>query len=388
MKNIWMGLIGLLFSTSLLAAQVTGEEKGFELGIFQVRPEAEALGAYDDRVVSDDLTGNVDGDAYGEVAAALYLNNTDARYDLSGKALLGYRFYEKYTGLDNDFYDAGAAISSSQNPLKLGLSAYLRKSLDYDTFVDGGNGGDLAAILTRNPSSRFSTQANVGYEKQLTDKMALTPGYDFWYYFQDFEARSDAEWVVHRGSLELGYGYTQKTMFTLSGYYSLQANEEEDGNIGTVAIGARSRATDKTQWIAEIGVAAADYEISGSGQSVVSRVRATWQATEKISTYVSGGNNFQPGFGGRGAQLVYRLGYGASWNLVSRWHLTAQVLHDYTEELVDQGSANSDDVKHFFSAITTYDLTRSVALSLSGRYIKDELDADQTIISLGIGYSY
>ena len=387
MKRIWIGFLVLVLSASVLPAQELYGEKGFELGIFQVRPEASLLGAYDNRVVV--VGNNAEGDTYGEAAAGVRLDNTDARFDVSGKALIGYRFYNEFTGLDNSFYDAGGAISSAQNPLKLGLSAYLKKSLDYDTAVDAG-GGDLAATLTRNPSTRISGKANMGYEKQMTEKTTIMPGYDFLYYLQNFDepGRSDDEWVEHRGSLELGYGHSKKTVFTLSGYYSLQITEEEDGHIGTVAIGARSRATDKTRWIAEIGVAAADYELSGTGESVVSRVRSTWQATDKVSIYVFGGNYFQPRNGIGGAQLVYRLGYGANWRIVSRWNLKAQALHDYQESLTNPGGGNSDGVKHFFTAQTSYDLTRQFALSLTGKYINDELEVDQAIISLSIGYSY
>ncbi len=391
MNRFGMALGGLMLFAFLSQAQETGEEKGFELGIFKIRPEAEVLGAYDNRVVINPSGNNADGDVYGEVAAALYLNNIDSRYEFYAKALLGYRFYETYTGLNNSFYDTTVLISSSQNPLKLGLSAHLKKSLDYDSFVDANSGGGPSSILTAKPSERFSSKANVGYEKQVTDKTSIKPSYDFWYYLQDFDekGRSDEEWVVHRGSLELGYGYTQKTLLTLSGYYSLQMNDEENGNIGTVAIGARSRSTDKTGWVAQIGLAVADYEVSGTGQSVVSQIRASWQATEKVSTYILGGNHFQPGSGNKGgAQIVYRLGYGVDWRMVSRWRLKAQVLHDYTEDLIHQASSNSEDIKHFLMAQTTYDLTRQIALSLTGKYINDELDADQMIISLGVGFNY
>jgi hypothetical protein len=140
--------------------------------------------------------------------------------------------------------------------------------------------------------------------------------------------------------------------------------------------------------MAQIGVAAADYDISGTGESVVSRLRTTWQATEKVFVYVFGGNSFQPRAGGGGAQLVYRLGYGANWRVLSRWSLGAQILHDYEESLTDPGGGNSDGVRHFFTAETSYDLTRRFALSLTGDYINDEFEVDQAIVSLSIGYSY
>jgi len=151
MKRFWIGFLTLAVSTSWLAAQRLEEEQGFELGIFRVRPEVSVLGAYDDRVTIDPSGSDADGDTYGEAAVGLRLDNTDARFDVSGQALLGYRFYDKHTGLDNSFYDFGAAVASAQNPLKLGLSASLKKTLSYNTAVGDG---DLAATLTRNPASR------------------------------------------------------------------------------------------------------------------------------------------------------------------------------------------------------------------------------------------
>jgi hypothetical protein len=389
MKKIYTGVLVLSGLSLSLRAQLADEEKGFELGILRVRPQIEVLGAYDDRIAVDEAGDTLD-DLYGEVSAGLYLNNTPARYNLAGRAVYGYRAYDEFNNLDDDFYDVGLSVASRENPLKLGLSSYYKKTLDYDTRIDLSTGQEPGAILTANTSTRFSTKADVGYERQLTDKTALMPGYEGWYYYQDFEddVRDDAEWQVHRAGLQLGYGLTEKTVFTLSGYYSLQVNDDEDGNIGAVMLGARSRASDKTRWQAQVGYAAADYEESGRDESVISQLRLTWQATDKVSAFVVGGNDFQPGYSGGAARVLYRLGYGVDWRIISRWLLRGQILHDYEDPLGRSSSFSSDDLRHFFTALTSYDLTKNISLALTGRYIIDEIDEDRGIVSLKAVFSY
>lgn len=377
-------LLALLFP-SLLLAQRARNEEGFELGSIRIRPVAEVLGAYDNRVL---IAGNgeADGDLYSELAAALYLENNPARYDFSANAGYGYRFYREYTELDDDFYKAGLAVASEGQPLKLGLSSYLKKTLDYDTVYETSSGQGPGAILTGNPSTRYTTTANIAYEKNLTDRTSIAPGYDVWYYFQDFEDDTDAEWVVHRASLQLGYAYTEKTRMFLTGYYSLQTNDDEDGNIGAVTVGAEGRMSDKTSWLAHIGVAAADYELSGTDQGVVGLLRANWNTSEKLSAYIYGSSNFQPGHNGA-ARRVYRLGYGATWRVVPRWSIMAQMLHDYQEELGGAGGSD-DDIRNFISAKTEYDLTRCFAVGASLRYIMDEEESDRAIAALSATYRY
>ena len=327
-------IVAALLFPSFLLAQRVQDEVGFELGPLRIRPVAEVLGAYDNRVVIAG-NGDADGDLFSELAAALYLENNPARYDFSANAGYGYRFYREYTELDDDFYQAGLAIASDDRLLKLGLSSYLKKTLDYDTLYETSSGQGPGAILTGDISTRYTTEANIAYEKNLTDRTSITPGYNAWYYFQDFENDDDAEWMVHRASLQLGYGYTEKTRMFLTGYYSLQTNDDEDGNIGAVTVGAEGRMSDKSSWLAHIGVAAADYELSGADQGVVGLLRANWNTTEKLSTYIYGSSNFQPGYNGGAARRVYRLGYGATWRVVARWSILGQVLHDYQEGLGD-----------------------------------------------------
>ena len=385
MERSLQGLIvaALLFP-SLLLAQRMRDEEGFELGPVRIRPVAEVLGAYDNRVVIAG-NGDADGDLYSELAAALYLENNPARYDFSANAGYGYRFYREYTELEDDFYKAGLAVASDDRPLKLGLSSYLKKTLDYDTLYETSSGQEPGAILTGDPSIRYTTEANIAYEKNLTDRMSIAPGYNAWYYFQDFEDKDDAEWMTHRVNLQLGYDYTEKTKMFLTGYYSLQTNDDEDGNIGAVTVGAEGRMSDKSSWLAHIGVAAADYELSGFDQGVVGLLRARWDTTEKLSAYIYGSSNFQPGYNGGAARQVYRLGYGATWRVVSRWAILAQVLHDYQEQL---GNTGGGDVKNFISVKTGYDLMQRFAVGASIRYIMDEEESDQMIAALSATYRY
>ena len=191
MKKSLMGVmtVGVLCTTSLLAQRDRSEE-GFELGSFRIRPVAEVLGAYKNRVSVTD-TGDIKGDLFAEAAASVFLKNNPAQYDLSADAAYGYRFYQEYRELNSDFYQARAALSSDSRPLKLGISSLLKKTLDYDTVYEPSTGEGPAAILTGRPSTRTTTRADVAYEKRLTDRTSISPGYDIWHYFQNFETHSN-----------------------------------------------------------------------------------------------------------------------------------------------------------------------------------------------------
>ena len=67
-------------------------------------------------------------------------------------------------------------------------------------------------------------------------------------------------------------------------------------------------------------------------------------------------------------------------------------LQPHTSEVVlvngNFSDINYGDVRHFITAQAAYNLTKHIDISLSGRYIKDDIDPDQTIISLGVGFRY
>jgi hypothetical protein len=389
MKFVWAGL-ALILTMQTGFAQVWSRQGGFRMGVFRVWPELEGRAVYDDRVAIDNVDGSADDDFYFEYAAGFDLANSDARYDVYGRGMYGYRSYEEYTGLDDDFFDFGAGISSDKNPLKTGLSASHTKSLNYDTLVDFTSGREPGEILTDETSTRSSIRANAGYEGRISDKLSLEPGYEYWYYLQEFEGGSDtnADWQVHKAGLLLGYEYADKTQFFISSFYSLQKNDNEDGRVGGALLGARSRLTEKTRWVVQVGVAFADYDVSGSEQSLISNVRGTWQATDKVSAYVFGGNDFRPGSGNGEARLTYRLGYGTDWYVNSRWKVGGQVLHDADEKISETSADESLNFSHFVALRTSYDVAKYFRLTLSGRYIDDELDADQTIVSLNATVRY
>ncbi|VGO21684.1 DUF481 domain-containing protein [Pontiella sulfatireligans] len=377
-----------LLPCALMAQQVP-DDLGFEVGVFRIVPEVFAQGSYDSRVKIDE-SGDAQDDFYGEMGVGLSFDNTDAQYQLSGSGNYGYRKYDKYTSSDGDFYDASASFGSRQNPLKYGISGTAQKTLDYDTDGYVEERQDLESILTSEESTSYSATADISYERRLTPKTTLVPAYAFSYYYQDFETESDAESHTHQAGLLLGYDYSERTVLTLAGYGSFQSNDEEDGQVGTIAVGARSSVTDKTSWSAEMGYSAADYEDSGSDQSVFSSVNVNWQATEKVSVYVRGGADYEPGYGGGSARKVYRLGYGASWNPLLKWSFSVQALHDYEEEIDDEAEENpsNEEWRHFFSAQAQYSLTKRMAMALIGSYNKDEEDDDQMIVSLRATYRY
>lgn len=385
-------LVGLLIPLLIpvgVFAQESADIEGVQWGGMDIRPEASVLEAYDNRVQFNETSGEAISDFYTEAAVAAALNNLSARYNLSARAQYGYRFYSENTDLNGDFYNAIVAVGTDQNPFKWGLSADVTKSLNYNTGYDPSTGEGPDSILTDAPNRLFVAQGNVAYEKQLAEKISIMPGYYIQHYFQEFQDTGTAEWQIHRGSVLLRHGYSSKTTFTLGGAYSLQVNDDEDGYVGTVEVGAESSMSDKTSWRASVGVAAADYELSGSGQSGILNLRVLWQASEKVSAYIFGGNNYQPGYGGGAARMVYRAGYGVDWQLATRWALSGSVLHDYQDTLGSSPpSPGVGEVRHFLTANCGYDITKKLLLSLSGSYVNDEVEVDQTILSLGVDYRY
>ena len=112
-----------------------------------------------------------------------------------------------------------------------------------------------------------------------------------------------------------------------------------------------------------------------------------WKATEKVSAYVFGGNDYQPGYDGSDARLVYRAGYGVTWQATTRLAVGGQVLHDY-EKSVKTDDDISDGVRNFITAQCAYDITKKLLLSLNGRYVDDEFDKSQTVFGLKLSYRY
>lgn len=383
-----LGLLMLLLIPAGLFAQEAADVESLHWGWVVVRPDANVLGAYDNRVLFDETTEDASSDFYTEVAGGVSLNNLPARYNLSARAQYGYRFHSDNIDLNDDFYTVGGAVGTDQNPFKWGLSANMDKSLNYNTFYNPSTGEGPDSILTDGPNRRSIARGNMAYEKQLSEKTSIMPNYDAQHYYQEFQDFGTAEWQIHSVGIELRREHSAKTRFTVGGGYSLQVNDDEEGYIGMVEVGVESSMSDKISWRVSLGFSAAEYELSGSDQGGISNFRGVWQATEKVSAYIFGGNDYQPGYDGA-ARIVYRAGYGANWQLATRWTLSGSVLHDYQDSLgSDKASPGVGEVRHFFNANTGYKISKRFLLSLNGSYVNDEYAKNQTVASLGLNYSY
>ncbi len=354
-----------------------------------LKPQVEALGGYDNRVIRS-VAGGAEGDFYADVAAAAVLVNKPSRYDLWVKGRYGYRTHAQYSNLNDDFYTAAASLGTDEGPLLWKLSTDYTKSLDYNTLYNPSAGQTPGSILSQ-ASKHSLTKADVSYDSKRFSKTAIIPRYTFEHYFNEYLATSSIdEWQIHDASLRLRHKYSNRTRFAAGGAYALQVNRAEDGNIATVGVGAEYRMTAKTSWSLQLGYALADYELSGTDQSVVSNLRGNWQITPKVSTYVFGGNNFQPGYSGGAARMVYRLGYGAKWQAAKKFSLGGQILHDYQEEIGNNTSTSPSygAVRNFIALKADYRPIDALSLIAAIRYNNDNYDPTQTILNLGAVYRF
>lgn len=372
----------------LLAATAFAQgPNGMRLGNLELRPEAGVLAAYDDRVFDGPAA---DGDLYAEAAAGVRLNNLPAWIDFTAAAYYGYRFYNEYTGLNDDFYTVMAALESREDPIKWGLLADWRKSLNYNTTYDPGSGRPPDSILNNEPNRRLNVEGDVAYDWLISDNSSLRPGYRVNHYNQEFQSGETAEWQIHRVGIQYRRGLGETHIVYVGAAYSLQANDDEDGFVGSAVVGAEGEITEKTSWNVEIGYAHADYELSGKDDGVVSVLRGLWQATDKISVYAFGGNDFQPGYQGGAARWVARVGYGLNWRILEKLELRGSVLHDYQEAI--GGNPVYDQVlgelRTFMAVSAEYRFTDRFSSELGYRHNRDEKNPDQNIIFLSATYAY
>lgn len=381
-KNLISLMLVLSCAAAPAFAQLLRENDGFKWKGLYFRPEASVGGAYDNRVVLVSQT-EAEGDYYSEVVAGLGIRNLPARYDFSASGRYGYRTYGEYTGLNDDFYTLNAALGTTEGKLNWRLLTDYSKRLNYSTVYNPNTGSGPDSILANEPNIRFLASGKISYAAPLSEKTSLVPSYSLIHYYQEFERSGEtAEWQVHRIAVPVKYSITDKTALLLGGAGSFQVNREEAGRIGTAYIGVESQATEKTTYSVNVGYSIVNYEISGEDQGFVSDARAVWRPTPKVNAYVFGGNRFQPGYGGGAARLVYRAGYGAGWTPADQWFFGAQMLHDYQQAI---GETNSDqygaDVRHFFNARAGYKLTHWAELALTARYVIDQVDVNQTVVS-------
>jgi hypothetical protein len=372
----------LLLGASLARAQIGRDEQGFEVGGFYFRPDATARAAYDDRVVLNAAKTDAEGDLYGELSAGVRINNLPARYDLLLFGFYGYRVYDKFSGLDDDFYRLNASVGNDDDRLRWKLGGDAVKRLNYNTVYNTDTGDQPDSILVNEPNRRYQARGEVSYAVPFSEKTIFVPEYIVTHYRQEFEVSGEtAEWLIHRVNLPLKYAVSDKAYVLAGGTASLQDNKDDNGRIITAYTGLESRATDKTSYEISVGYSAADYEMSGEDHGFVSDARVVWEPTDKVRVFVSGGNRFQPGYGGRSARMVYRAGYGVAWEPVDRWFFDVQGLHDYEEAIGSSAAGDYGDVRHFFTGRVGYALVRWAELGFAARYVIDEIDVNQTVLS-------
>ncbi|MDF7826679.1 hypothetical protein P4B35_21800 [Pontiellaceae bacterium B12227] len=380
----------VLLLVILLPAGLYGQEAAGPEGIrwkgVEILPKAVAVEAYDDRVQYDGA-GSASSDFYTEVSAGAEVRNLPARYNFSASGSYGYRFYSTYDSINDDFYDVSASVGSDANALQWSISSDLAKTLNYNKSYDPATGTGPDSILTDDTSRRLNTQGSISYVMPVSDKIAVVPVYALQHYY--LEGGESAEWLTHSAGAAMKYVYSPKTTFLVGGYYDLQIDDDENGNVFSVNVGAERVISDKTSLHALVGYGYANYDLSGSSQGVLSDIRAQWQATEKVSTYIFYGNDYQPGYGGNPARMLYRAGYGAGWQPLLKWTMGAQVLHSYEDPI---GSDIADSVygggRHFFTMQCRYAMTDKLALSLAGNYVNDEEPVNQTVVVLRLSYAY
>ncbi len=384
MKVTVSSLLLSLLATGILAA---GPD-GFQWGSAVFRPEASVLGAYDNRALRN-ADGYVAG-TYAEWLAGLSLNNLPAMINYSATGRYGQRYYTESSGLDSSFYTLRGAVASGDSPLIWSLSTDWSRTLDYNSGYDPESGQQPDSILTSEDSIRSVSEGTLGYDIKISDASSLRPSYALQHYYQTFQSSSNAEWQIHQADVQYRRKQSEATVLTVGGTYGLQVNGEEEGSVASVTLGLERKVSAKTSLLASIGYSFADYELSGTDQGVVSNLRGSWSMTEKISVYLFGGNDFQPGYGGGAARWVYRLGYGMNWSALEKISLQASVLHDYQDVI---GSNVSNDpslgtLRSFFDASLNYSIWSKITSGLSYRYVRDELTPDQQVVALQLGYVY
>ncbi|MDF7806272.1 hypothetical protein P4E94_02410 [Pontiellaceae bacterium B12219] len=383
MKRLGTGLG--VFLLSLCSYAQEAELEGCRLWRFILQPDAKITGAYDTRAYQD-TSGAYDSGFYSELSAETSIKNEPAKYSFSGFALYGIRHYDEFSEKLSPFYNFSGALSQSESAFQWKLYASYAHTLTYQTAYDPSVGLVPGPILTSEESTQIQASALVAYDKELTEKMSLKPAYVLQHYDQSFETQSDADWQTHDVSIQLRRKHDDATVFTVGAYETLQVNSEEDGNIVTVMAGMEREVSEKIDLLVEIGYAYADYEVSGSGSSMVSNYRGTWNATDQLSLYIFGGTDFLPGYDASGATLQSRLGYGGGWKISSKIAVTASLLHNY-QEAVD-GAAVTDPWQHFATLGLNYQFSRKLNAGIAYQYNRDGLEPDQQVGSVSTGYAF
>lgn len=384
------GIAWMVFSAIGAVAQVEQVPSGVKIGAVRFYPRLDATASYSDRVVQNG--DDAEGDFYTEAAAGVSTSNGDARYRLSADGTLGYRSYGEYSSMDGDFYSVSTTLASSESPLQIAAQGRYQKSFGYGSGLRSEAGvEDLATILGDGESYRTSLDLSLGYAIPLSERTTIVPSGQASYNRQEVGSTGNAEWQEYGIYLSSIYSASEKTDFTLAAMVRQQVNDDEDGGIVGAMAGIRRSVGERLDLDASVGMGYADYELSGSGEGVLSDLRLTWNVSDKVALTAFGESDYMPGYEGSGAVMGYRAGYGATWQPVERWGFSVSAVHDYREDAGD-GDAVSDpqtgEVRSFFSAGTTYAVNRRLTLSLVGSHNDDEWDTPQNIVSLRAGYVY
>jgi hypothetical protein len=387
MKSWCCFVAGMMLAGTVLAQW----EEPSELVLFDnllLIPSVGVLGAYDSRVATDERRKNAESDLYGEAEVAAVLKNRGGAYVFNARGLYAQRYYSDYTELSDNRYNLGAGLGAEGEALSWNLGADARKTLNYETTVDTSTGQGPGSVLSDEVRNIYTFNAGAEYAGYISDKTELTPSYEYRYRYEDPEESESTRWQEHNVGLELASRHTDVTTLTLTGSYSYQIDEEENGHVVRLLVGARGRITDLTKWTAQIGLAGARYDESGTDQAVIGNMRGIWQASEKVSAYLFGGNDYQPGYNGSGARMLYRLGYGTQWAMRERWSSGLQVLHSYQKAVGRSTNSYSEKVFSFINANLHHKMANRLAADMNFRYVHDDYEEDKVVVSIGISKKY
>ena len=144
--------------------------------------------------------------------------------------------FERYADLDErDHNDAGERINATlwdRDRIQVKISEALQNFDEFD-------------LSTSDVERRTVFNGALGAGRSLTDKSELDVGYAF--NMTDYQSPSLFDWNEHIGSAEFGHDMTDKSAGTVTVKTGVQSSDgnSEDGTLGSVLLGAKTRLTEK-----------------------------------------------------------------------------------------------------------------------------------------------
>lgn len=363
-------------------AQDELSSNGIDIGPFILWPAAEAEVGYDDRVLIENEEGVAD--YYGETSFELRLDKRDALIGMNGRAEYGLRIYGEQQDSSEDFYSASASLYSSDNALQWSVGGSVSKTLDFNASANAETAEGPEGVLTEETSLRYTANANVTYQWQMTERTLLSPYIGGFRNYQSFETEPDAEWDIYSVGCEMAFARTSSTFYTLTADASMQSTSNETGVIYSLEAGTRSRLTDKIMWDVEIGVSQAEYDDSGQSRDISGNLRVVWQVTDKVAFFAFSRHGYEPGYWGRAARKTFRGGYGAGWDITPRWSISAQGVHAVENEISDTGVEQFGEMEHFFNVSMLHAITQRSELNAGVSYADDRFEPNQMVYTVGV----